>query len=129
MSLINIVNELTVSNINNSINFYNEILNFELEYKDGNPITWVQMRKDNMRIMLEDYQTVKKEIKDFPSKVNSSNLIKFEYDNFEEFKILYKNCKSHMCLFFMEYTETEYGKMEFGIKDLDNNMILISFKK
>lgn len=129
MSLINIVNELTVSNINNSINFYNEILNFEVEYTDGNPITWVQMRKDNMRIMLEDYQTVKKEIKDFPSKVNSSNLIKFEYDNFEEFKILYENCKSHMCLFFMEYTETEYGKIEFGIKDLDNNMILISFKK
>ena len=28
----------------------------------------------------------------------------------------------------MEYTETEYGKIEFGIYDLDKNIILVSFK-
>lgn len=129
MSLINIINEFTVSNINDSIIFYKDIFDFEVEYTDGNPITWVQIKKDNMRIMLEDYQTVKKEINVFSEKVASSNLIKFEYDNLDEFIILYNNCKTHKCSFFMDYTETEYGKIEFGILDIDNNMILISFKK
>ncbi len=129
MSLINIINELTVSNINDSLKFYKEIFDFEIEYTDGNPITWVQIRRDNMRLTLEDYQTVKKEINNFPLKVISSNLIKFEYDNLDEFKTLYNNCKTHLCSFFMDYTETQYGKIEFGILDLDKNMILVSFEK
>lgn len=129
MSLINIINEFTVSNINDSIIFYKDIFDFEVEYTDGNPITWVQIKKDTKRIMLEDYQTVKKEINGFSEKVASSNLIKFEYDNLDEFITLYNNCKTHKCSFFMDYTETEYGKIEFGILDIDNNMILISFKK
>lgn len=41
MSLINIINEFTVSNINDSIIFYKDIFDFEVEYTDGNPITWV----------------------------------------------------------------------------------------
>ena len=129
MSLINIINEYTVSNINDSIIFYKDIFDFEVEYTDGNPITWVQIKKDNIRIMLEDYQTVKKDINFFSEKVASSNLIKFEYDNFDEFTTLYNKCKTHNCSFFMDYTETEYGKIEFGILDIDNNMIIISFKK
>lgn len=129
MSLVSIINELTVSNIESSIDFYKNIFNFEIEYTDGNPITWVQLKKDNLKIMLEDYKTVTKEIKKFPLKANSSNIIKFEYNDFEEFKTLYDNCKNKSCTFCMEYTETEYGKIEFGVFDLDKNIILISFEK
>lgn len=129
MSLINITNELTVSNMTDSLNFYKNIFGFEIEYTDGDPITWVQIKKDNIRLMLEDYQTVNTEIKNFPMKTESSNLIKFEYDNLDELKSLYDTCKNNQCIFFMDYIETEYGKIEFGIKDLENNMILISFEK
>ncbi len=129
MSLIGIINELTVSNIESSIDFYRNIFNFEIEYTDGNPITWVQLKKDNFRIMLEDYNVVTKEIEKFPLKTNSSNIIKFEYDDFEEFKNLYNKCKNEFCEFCMEYTETEYGKIEFGVFDLDKNIILVSFEK
>lgn len=45
MSLVSIINELTVSNIESSIDFYKNIFNFEIEYTDGNPITWVQLKK------------------------------------------------------------------------------------
>lgn len=45
MSLINIINELTVSNMHDSLNFYKNIFGFETEYTDGNPITWVQIKK------------------------------------------------------------------------------------
>ena len=129
MSLIGIINELTVSNIESSIDFYKNIFNFEIEYTDGNPITWVQLKKDNFRIMLEDYNVVTKEIEKFPLKTNSSNIIKFEYDDFEEFKNLYNKCKNEFCEFCMECTETEYGKIEFGVFDLDKNIILVSFEK
>ena len=128
MSLINIINELTVSSINDSIEFYKELFDFEIEYADGNPVTWVQMKKGNIRIMLEDYFAVKKEINKFPSKSNSSNIMKFEYDNLEEYKLLYDKCKNSLCEFFIEYTETDYGKIEFGILDPDNNMLVVSYK-
>lgn len=127
MSLINIINELTVSNIEDSLNFYMKIFDFEIEYSDGNPITWYQLKKGNVRIMLEDYDTVKEEIENFSKKANSSNLIKFEFDNLKEFESLYSNCKNNSVLFFMEYTKTEYGKIEFGIFDLDKNMIVVSY--
>lgn len=129
MSLINIINELAVSNMDDSLNFYKNIFGFEIEYTDGNPTVWAQIKKDNLILMLEDYKTVNKEIKNFPMKTNSCNLIIFEYDNLDEVKSVYDTCKNHQCIFFMDYVETEYGKIEFGIKDLDNNMILISFKK
>ncbi len=129
MSLISITNELIVSNVKESIDFYKNTFNFEIEYTDGNPITWAQLKKDEVRIMLEDYVTVKEEINIFPEKVKSCNLIKFEYDNYNEFKNLYDNCKNNLCSCFIDYNETDYGKIEFGILDIDNNMILISFRK
>lgn len=126
MSLINIINELTVSNIEASLKFYISIFDFEIEYSWGNPITWYQLKKDNVRIMLEDYNTVKEEVDSFPQKADSSNLIKFEFDNLQEFESLYRKCKNNSVLFFMDYTKTEYGKIEFGIFDLDRNMIVVS---
>ena len=128
MSLINIINELTVSNVKESIDFYKNIFNFEIEYTDGNPITWAQIIKDDVRIMLEDYTTVKEEINNFLEKVKSSNLIKFEYNNYNEFKYLYENCKNNLCTFVKDYSETNYGTIEFGILDIDNNINLISFR-
>lgn len=100
MSLINIINELIVSNIEASKNFYINIFNFEIEYTDGNPINWYQLKKNNTKIMLEDYSTVKEEMKNFPSKVDSSNLLKFEYDNLQEFDNLYEKCRNNSVLFF-----------------------------
>ena len=76
--------------------------------------------------MLEEYDTVKNSISNYPNKVNSSNLIKFEYNELEEIKELYEILKENDIEFFMEYTETDYGKAEFGILDTDRNMILIS---
>lgn len=127
MSLINIINELIVSNIEASKNFYINIFNFEIEYTDGNPINWYQLKKNNTKIMLEDYSTVKEEMKNFPSKVDSSNLLKFEYDNLQEFDNLYEKCRNNSVLFFKDYTKTDYGKIEFGIFDLDKNMIIVSY--
>ena len=126
MSLSNIINELAVSNVTESIEFYNNYLGFSIKHTDGTPIVWAQLEKDGKTLMLEDYNEIKKEIGNYPQKVNNSNLIKFEYDNIEEIKGLYQKLKESKIEFFLDYNETDYGKAEFGIYDIDGNMILIS---
>ncbi len=126
MGLNSIINELVVEDIQKSIKFYQDNFKFKIELTDGNPITWAQLEKDGIRIMLEDYNSVKSEIKNYPKKVNSSNLIKFEYSNLKDFEEIYNILKQNNIEFFKEYTKTDYGKVEFGIYDPDKNMILIS---
>lgn len=128
MSLIHIINELTVSSIEDSLKFYQTVFNFEIEFTYGKP-TWIQLKKDKEKLMLEDFKTVTGEIKSFPEKTNNSNLLKFEYDNLDEFESLYNNCKKNMCSFFMDYNITDYGKIEFGVLDPDKNMIIVSYEK
>lgn len=126
MGLTNIVIELAVQNVEKSIRFYRENFGFEIELTEGKPITWVQLKKDKLIIMLEDYKAIKDSIKNYPTKVSNSNIIKFEYNSLDEIKKMYNSFKENDIKFFMDYTETEYGKAEFGIFDLDKNMIIIS---
>lgn len=126
MAIINIINEFTVKNIDKAIKFYEDSFNFKVEETDGNPVTWVQMKKGDVVIMLEDYKEVIKEIDKFPIKTNTSNLVKFKYDNKEEVKEIYKSFKDKDIEFFMELKQTEYGTIEFGVFDLDKNMIIVS---
>ena len=123
---LNIINELVVANVQSSIQFYEDNFNFITEMTEGEPITWAQLKNNEAIIMLEDYNTVKSEISNYPSKVHNSNLIKFEYNELKEIKELYKKLKQNNVEFFIEYTETDYGKAEFGILDPDKNMILLS---
>jgi len=129
MKLVNIINELVVSNMQKSIIFYQENLGFKIELteEETEPYTWVQMRLGEIRIMLEDYKTVCKEIRDFPNKTYSTNLIKFKYDNTNSELInFYNKLKDNQVEFFMEISETTYGMTEFGILDPDKNRIIIS---
>ena len=126
MSLVNIVNEFVVNNIEKAIEFYKDNFNFEIEETDGNPVTWVQMKKDNIIIMFEDYKEVCREIHGFPTKNITSNLIKFKYDSSKEVEQLYKDLKEKSIGLFMDLKQTEYGTLEFGVFDLDKNMIIVS---
>ena len=126
MELIEIVNELVVKDINKTIEFYKKYLTFEIIETDGNPITWVKMKKDNCTIMFETYEEVCNEIKNFPKMTETSNLIKFKYDNETVLMTLYNKLRDDNIPLFMEIKKTEYGSIEFGIFDPDKNMIIIS---
>lgn len=129
MKLIDIINEFVVSDMEKSIKFYQQNLGFKIELTEpeNEPFTWVQMNNGQTRIMLEDYKSVCREIKDFPNKTNSINLIKFKYDNtVEEIKQYYHRIKEKEIELFMELKETDYGMIEFGILDPDKNRIIIS---
>ncbi len=129
MSLINIINELTVTNITKSIDFYQNIFGFTVELEDGNPLNWAQLKKDNLRLMLEDYQTASLEINSITSKSATNNLLVLSYNDPNEYQNIYHKCLEQNLRFFKEYTETDYGKIEFGIFDPDENMILLSYEK
>lgn len=106
--------------------FYSNYFGFEVVEETGNPITWVKMKKDNSVIMLESYDEVVKEIENYPAKAPTSNLIKFKYDNKEEVSNLYKRFLDNQIKIFMDLKNTEYGTLEFGLLDLDENMIIVS---
>ena len=126
MSLVNIINELVVSDVSKSVKFYEDNFGFNLEDSFGEPIVWAMVKKDNIVLMFEDYNEACNEMKNYPPKVNSSNLIMFEYSDQDSAKNLYELLKRNNVEFFKDYTETDYGKIEFGIYDLDKNMILVS---
>lgn len=129
MKLINVINEFVVSNMQKSIKFYQENLEFKIELteEETEPYTWVQMSNGKTKIMLEDYASVCREINKFPNKANSTNLIKFKYNNTNrEIKDFYSKLKEKNIKIFMELKETDYGTTEFGILDPDKNRIIIS---
>ena len=126
MELVEIVNELTVNNIEISIEFYTKYFNFEVVEIEENPITWAKLKKDNCTIMLENYNEVCKEIKNYPKKVKTSNLIKFKYSIKQIVQDLYNNVINDNIEIFMELKETKYGSIEFGVIDPDGNMIIVS---
>jgi uncharacterized glyoxalase superfamily protein PhnB len=129
MGLKNIIIELTVSNICKSIEFYTEIFGFNVEYSVGTPITWAKLNKNEQKIMLEDYKIVTEEIENYPIKVQSTNIIKFEVDSLEELNILYEKCKYKDCDILIDFNKTDYGKIEFGVYDLDKNLIIVSYEE
>ena len=128
MSLISVINELVVSDVSKSVKFYEDNFEFKLEDSFGEPIVWAMVKKGNIVLMFEDYNEACNEIENYPKKVDNSNLIMFEYSDQESAKNLYELLKRNNVEFFKDYTETDYGKIEFGIYDLDKNMILISAK-
>ena len=46
MALNSIINELVVSNVNDSIKFYEDNFGFSLDFTDGDPVIWAQVKKD-----------------------------------------------------------------------------------
>jgi len=126
MSLTNIINEFVVEDVSKSIKFYEDNFDFSVDFTDGDPVNWAQLKKDNYLLMLVEYNTAKDEINRLPEKTNSSNLIKFEYSSLQEIKDIYNNLKKNNVEFFADYTEMDYGKAEFGVYDIDKNMILVA---
>ena len=121
-----LINELMVSNVDVSIKFYTELFDFKIKLVDGNPVSWAQLEKDGVVLMLQDYDEARKEIKNIPQKVSSCNMIRFEFGKVTEIGPIYSASVKNAVEIFMDYIETDYGKAEFGIYDPDKNIIIVS---
>lgn len=121
-----IINELLVSDIEKSINFYKDILGFEVIDSVGNPIEWVKMMNGGSELMMEDYESAKEEFASLPNKTESTNIIMLKYESNEEIDSIYKNVKDNNVSIFSDIKETDYGTKEFSIIDPDHNILIIS---
>ena len=117
--------EFVVKDINKSAEFYVKYFGFEIEIEEYEPTAWMQLRKGNTILMLVTYDFTKKDIEGFKEYTPSTNLYKFCYDSLDEVKELYNVLKNENVKFFLDFREADY-RYEFGIYDLDNNMILIT---
>ena len=126
MGLARIINELVVSSVADSVKFYVDNFGFVEDASEGNPMLWAQLKNGSSLLMLEDYDSAQMEMPNFPKKTKSSNLLMLEYDNSGEVANLYEDLTRKGVKFFKDYEETDYGKVEFGVYDLDGNMILVS---
>ncbi len=126
-----LVIELIVKDIKKTVDFYEKYFNFSIEMAapDNENFTWVQITNQNIKIMMQDFNQTKDEIINFPNTLASSNLIVLKYNNVEKIKEIYKLLLNDKIKFFTDIKETEYGTVEFGVFDPNNNMVLVSGEK
>lgn len=123
-----IIDELVVSNVKESMDFYCKYFGFEISATEDNNglITWGEIKNNSLCIMFHDYDLICKEYENYPEKNIASNIIMFKYESKEEAKEIYNLLKTNNVNIFSDWQETEYGAVEFIINDLDDNKILIS---
>ncbi len=122
-----LVIELVVKDINKAVNFYTKYLGFKMDMSAPNEdnYTWVELSNNNFKIMMQDFAETKKEMINFPKELSSSNIILLKYD-LDKLKEIYNLVIKDNISLFMDIRKTDYGTTEFGILDLDNNIIIIS---
>ena len=122
-----LVIELVVKDICESVNFYSKYLDFKIDMKspDNDSYTWCQLSNNNFKIMMQDFEETKNEMIKFPKELSSSNIILLKYD-LDKLKEIYNLVIKDEIDIFMNIRNTEYGTTEFGILDPDNNIIIIS---
>lgn len=123
-----IINEIVVNNVKKLIEFYCKYFEFKVLATEENNgiITWAEIEKDSLSIMFHDYSLICKEYSNYPEKHPASNIIMFKYESKEEAKKIYDLLKGNNIEMFSDWTETDYGTVEFIINDLEENKILIS---
>ena len=77
-----LVIELVVKDICESVNFYSKYLDFKIDMKspDNDSYTWCQLSNNNFKIMMQDFEETKNEMIKFPKELSSSNIILLKYD-------------------------------------------------
>ncbi len=122
--------ELIVKDIKKSTDYYCKYFDFKVDMKfpDNDDFTWIQLTNNNNKIMMQDYNETKKEINNLPNSV-SSNIMLLKYNDVSKLKEIYNMIISDNIKIFMDIKETEYGTVEFGVFDPDNNMIIVSVEK
>ncbi len=120
-----VVLEFVVEDVFKASEFYTKYLGFEIEFTEYEPVSWMQLKNGDTRIMLVTYDYTKKDIEGFKDYTLSTNLYKFRYDSLDEIKEIYELMKKDNKDFFLDFRKADF-RYEFGVYDEDNNMILVT---
>lgn len=122
-----VIIEFVVDDIYKSSDFYTKYFDFEIEVTEYNPVSWMQLKNGNTRIMLVTYEYTKNDIRGFKNYTESTNLYKFRYDNLDKIKEMYEKLKADNKEMFLYLRKADY-RYEFGVYDEDKNMILVTME-
>ena len=122
---MNIVLEFVVKDIFKTADFYTKYFGFEIEFTEYEPVSWMQLKNGNTRLMLVTYDYTKNDIDGFKSYTRSTNLYKFCYDSLDKINEIYEKLKSDNKEIFLDLREADF-RYEFGVYDEDHNMILVT---
>ena len=122
---MNIVIEFVVKDIFKASDFYTKYFGFEIEFSQYEPVSWMQLKNGNTRLMLVTYDFAKSDLNDFKKYTQSTNLYKFQFDDLEEVKEIYNNLKNDNKEVFLDLRKADY-RYEFGVFDEDKNMIMVT---
>ena len=127
MKIKEIVPELVVKSLPRSIEFYKSKLGFTVDEiaPNENLPKWAHLSNNNFNIMMQEYDEAKEEIPSLSSKISSTILIVIKLELKDDVRDLYKSIKGESEIS-MNIRETDYGTIEFGLKDPDGYILLIS---
>ena len=120
-----IVIEFVVNDIEKAAIFYTKYFGFEIEFVEYEPVSWMQLKNGDTRLMLVTYAYTKSDISGFKEYTESTNLYKFRYDSLEKIESIYEELKRDNKNIFLELRKADF-RYEFGVYDEDNNMILVT---
>lgn len=122
---MDIVIEFVVHDIFKSREFYTKYLGFKVEFTEYEPVSWMQLKNDNVTLMLVTYDYATKDIPNFKELSLSTNLYKFRYNSLDKIKEIYENLKKDNKEIFLDFRKSDF-RYEFGVYDEDKNMILVT---
>jgi len=128
----NLVPNLAVKNIQESVEYYIKHFEFELqmavdttkdgfdtEFKDGKNYIWAMITKDEVSFMLQSIQSIEEDVGSFFDKLGGSLTLYIEVEDAEK---LYTQLQNKVKIY-KELHTTWYGQKEFYVEDLNGYIL------
>jgi uncharacterized glyoxalase superfamily protein PhnB len=128
MTCKQIVPELTVESVENSIRFYEEVLQFRLVARApemGVP-SWAEVENGSARIMFQAKSDMFAEMPVLATRpIGGTMIIVLRMDSKEGVRTAWQKLQSSM-VNVLPLRETDYGTAEFAVQDPDGYVVLIA---
>lgn len=121
----NLTPDLMVINVNKTVEFYRDILGFEVARTapETGTFQWALIKNGDIEIMLQSRESLEKELPLFTGmKIGGSFML---YIDVTDIKMLYEKVKGKMTIA-KDLHETFYGTREFAIKDINGYVLVFA---
>ena len=125
ISLKKLTPNIMVEDVNRTIEFYKELLNFELltTVPEEGQFAWAMMKRDEVEIMFQSRTSLEEEIPALQQKEIGGALT--FYIQVEDLKELYTRLKENVTII-QDTHPTFYGAQEFAIQDCNGFILIFS---
>src|SRR5579859_762374 len=128
MKLKELVPELVVENVERSIDFYKNMLDFEVitqVLEEGTPI-WAELANESVRLMVQSrYETQTEKLAISVSTIGGTMLLVFRFESYNTVHNLWARLARWEHVVF-PLRETDYGTIEFSVTDPDGYVLIFA---